>query len=128
MHRHHSTCGERDKGLYRWSIYFWLQRPYTPSMAIEVGLARSLIRRAETTELSLVSLEAIAEIRRHLNVLEVEAIRSAREKGATVDDIAEAMGLTPQAIYYRLRHGGQSPKRGRPRSPAPEPSDDSPPS
>jgi predicted transcriptional regulator len=97
-------------------------------MAVEIGLARSLIRRAQTTELSLVSLEAIAEIRRHLNVLEVEAIRSAREKGATVDDIAEAMGLTPQAIYYRLRHAGQSPKRGRPRSPAPKPSDDSPPS
>jgi transposase-like protein len=85
-------------------------------MAAEMGLARSLIRRAETTELSLVSLEAIAEIRRHLDVLEVEAIRSAREKGATVDDIAEALGLTPQAIYHRLRHGGQSGKRGRPRS------------
>ena len=94
-------------------------------MATEVGLARSLIRRAETTELSLASLEAIAEIRRHLNELEVEAFRSAREKGATVDDIAEAMGLTPQAIYYRLRHGGQSPKRGRPRSSAPQPIDDS---
>jgi hypothetical protein len=93
-------------------------------MAVEVGLARSLIRRAETTELSLVSLEAIAEIRRHLNVLEVEAIKSAREKGATVDDIAEAMGLTPQAIYYRLRHGGQPTKRGRPRSASAQPIDD----
>jgi predicted transcriptional regulator len=83
-----------------------------------MALARSLIRRAETTELSLVSLEAIAEIRRHLDVLEVEAIRSAREKGATVDDIAEAMGLTPQAIYHRLRQGGQVTKRGRPKSTA----------
>jgi predicted transcriptional regulator len=97
-------------------------------MAVEIGLARSLIRRAQTTELSLVSLEAIAEIRRHLDLLEVEAIRSAREKGATVDDIAEAMGLTPQAIYHRLRHGGKAAKRGRPRSPAPEPNDGSPPS
>jgi len=87
-------------------------------MAAEMGLARSLIRRAETTELSLVSLEAIAEIRRHLDVLEVEAIKSAREKGATVDDIAEAMGLTPQAIYHRLRQGGQVAKRGRPKSTA----------
>jgi predicted transcriptional regulator len=87
-------------------------------MAAEMALARSLIRRAETTELSLVSLEAIAEIRRHLAVLEVEAIRSAREKGATVDDIAEAMGLTPQAIYHRLRQGGQVTKRGRPKSAA----------
>lgn len=85
-------------------------------MAAEMALARSLIRRAETTELSLASLEAIAEIRRHLDVLEVEALRSAREKGATVDDIAEAMGLTPQAIYHRLRHGGQVTRRGRPKS------------
>jgi hypothetical protein len=29
---------------------------------------------------------------------------SAREKGATVEDIAEALRLTPQAIYYRLRN------------------------
>ena len=92
-------------------------------MAIEVGLARSLIRRAENTELSLVSLEAIAEIRRHLDLLEVEAMRSAREKGATVDDIAGALGLTPQAIYHRLRHGGQLAKRGRPRSAHAKPTD-----
>ena len=100
--------------------------PYTHSMAAEIGLARSLIRRAQTTELSLVSLEAIAQIRRHLDVLEVEAIRSAREKGATVDDIAEAMGLTPQAIYHRLRHGGQSAKRGRPRLAPAQPIDTDP--
>jgi transposase-like protein len=54
----------------------------------------------------------------------VEAIKSAREKGATVDDIAEAMGLTPQAIYYRLRNGGQPTRRGRPRSAPAQPIDD----
>jgi hypothetical protein len=90
-------------------------------MAVEVGLTRSLIRRAENTELSLVSLEAIAEIREHLHELEAEAIKSARDKGATVDDIAEAIGLTPQAIYHRLRNGGLAAKRGRPRSTPAEP-------
>ena len=80
-------------------------------------LSRSTLRRAQNTELSLVSLEAIAEIRRHLDELEAEAIRSAREKGATIDDIAGAIGLTPQAIYHRLRHGGQVAKRGRPKAP-----------
>jgi transposase-like protein len=91
---------------------------------IEDGaLTRSLIRRAENTELSLVSLEAIAEIRRHLGELESEAMRSARDKGATVEDIAEAIGLTPQAIYHRLRNGGQPAKRGRPRSVAIQPND-----
>jgi predicted DNA binding protein len=85
-------------------------------MAAEKVFPRSLIRRAENTELSLVSLEAIAEIRSHLDELEAEAIRSAREKGATVEDIAEAMGLTPQAIYHRLRSMNRPANRGRSRS------------
>jgi DNA invertase Pin-like site-specific DNA recombinase len=80
------------------------------------ALSRSLIRRAENTELSLVSLEAILEIRLRLDALEAEAIRSARDKGATVEDIAEVMGLTPQAIYHRLRNGGERAKRGRPKA------------
>jgi transposase-like protein len=63
-----------------------------------------------------VSLEAIVEIRAHLDELESEAIKSAREKGATVEDIADAMGLTPQAIYHRLRNGGQRAKAGRPKA------------
>jgi predicted transcriptional regulator len=86
-------------------------------MADEPILSRSLIRRAENTELSLGSLEAIAEIRRTLDLLEVAALRSAKDKGATIEDIAEALGLTPQAIYYRLRNHSQHPKRrGRPRA------------
>jgi hypothetical protein len=80
-------------------------------------LSRSLIRRAENTELSVGSLEAIAQIRGYLDRLETEAVRSAVEKGATVEDIAEALGLTRQAIYYRLRRDRQGPtKRGRPRA------------
>ena len=81
----------------------------------EAVFSRSLIRRATNTELSLGSLEAISEMRQRLDELEVEAIRSAREKGATVEDIAEAMGLTPQAIYHRLRSGEHPAKRGRPK-------------
>jgi 1,6-anhydro-N-acetylmuramate kinase len=84
-------------------------------------LSRSTIRRAENTELSLVSLEAIAEIRQHLDELEAKAISSAREKGATVDDIADAIGLTPQAIYHRLRNGGKPARRGRPKAANPLP-------
>jgi predicted transcriptional regulator len=29
---------------------------------------------------------------------------SAREKGASLEDIAEALGLTHQAMYYRFRN------------------------
>lgn len=80
-------------------------------------LSRNLIRRAENTELSVGSLEAIAQIRRHLDQLEMGAIRSAVEKGATIQDIAEALGLTRQAVYYRLQRKRQGPtRRGRPRA------------
>jgi DNA-binding transcriptional ArsR family regulator len=67
-------------------------------------LSRALLRRAENNELSLGSLEAISEIRAYLDELEKQSMTSAREKGATVEDIAEALRLTPQAIYYRLRN------------------------
>ena len=77
-------------------------------------ISRSLVRRAENTELSLGSLEAIGELREVLDELEAEAIQSARTKGAAVEDIAEVMGLTPQAIYHRLRNGGSG-KRAAPR-------------
>ena len=88
-------------------------------MADDGVLSRSTIRRAENTELSLVSLEAIVEIRHHLDQLEAEAIRSARDKGATVEDIAGAMGITTQAIYHRLKSGSQGAKRGRPKAEGP---------
>ena len=73
-------------------------------MADRTALPRSLLRRAENVELSLGSLEAISEIRAYLDQLEKLSMASAREKGATVEDIAEALRLTPQAIYYRLRN------------------------
>ena len=84
-------------------------------MADEGALSRSTIRRAENTELSLVSLEAIVEIRHHLDQLEAEAISSARDKGATVEDIAGAMGIPTQA-NHRLKSGSQGAKRGRPKA------------
>ncbi len=73
-----------------------------------------MIRRAQNTELSLGALEAIGQIRQRLDELEAAAIESAREKGAAVEDIADVLGLTPQAIYHRLRNGGLTGKRGRP--------------
>ena len=70
----------------------------------DAPLSTSLFRRAEKTELSLGSLEAIAAIRARIDLLENAAMISAREKGATMEDIAEALRLTPQAIYYRFRN------------------------
>jgi DNA-binding NarL/FixJ family response regulator len=89
---------------------------YTACMA-EPVFSHTLLRRAENTELALGSLEAIAELRRQLDRLEEEAVLSARAKGATVEDIAGALNLTPQAIYYRLRNrGAQRARRGRPKA------------
>ena len=84
------------------------------------------MRRAENTELTLGSLEAIAQIRARLDKLEKEAMVSAKEKGATMEDIAEALDLSPQAIYYRFRNqrnssDGVSIGRGRPKDPPEEP-------
>jgi predicted transcriptional regulator len=73
-------------------------------MPSRTPLSAGLIRRAENTELSLGSLEAIAAIRARIDALEEIAMVSAKEKGATMEDIAEALGLTPQAIYYRFRN------------------------
>jgi hypothetical protein len=73
-------------------------------MADRPTLPRSVFRKAENTELSLGSLEAISEIRAYLDELERLAMISAREKGATVEDIAESLKLTPQAIYYRFKN------------------------
>lgn len=69
------------------------------------------------------SLEAIVQLRKPLDRLEHEAILSAREKGATVQDIANVLGLTPPAIYYRLRNGDGQPtgRRGRPKKVASPP-------
>jgi predicted transcriptional regulator len=86
------------------------------------ALSRALLRRAENTELSLSSLEAIAQVRAWLDRLENEAMLSAREKGATTEDIAQALGLTTQAIYYRFRRnssGEPRKRRGRPRTTGP---------
>lgn len=67
------------------------------------------------------SLEAIADIRVRLDRLEKEAMFSAKEKGATMEDIADALNLTTQAIYYRFRNTrngkeDHSIARGRPKA------------
>jgi predicted transcriptional regulator len=82
-------------------------------------LSRALLRRAENTELTLGSLKAISEIRAWLDQWELQAMMTARDKGATMEDIAEALGLTTTAIYHRFRNnrdGNIHPiARGRPK-------------
>lgn len=66
-------------------------------------LPRDLIRRAENENFPLVGLGALRELRRHLGELESAAIMRARAMGASSTDIGEALGVTRQAAYYRIR-------------------------
>lgn len=72
-----------------------------------ISLSRALLRRAESYEaFPLESLETVVQLRRALEVIEARAIEIARERGATWDDIAEAVGVTRQAIYQKHHRNG----------------------
>jgi hypothetical protein len=65
-----------------------------------------LLRRAQRyQELPLAALHAIAELRPQLVEVEQAAVQAAREKGATWEEIATAMGITRQAVQMRFRAG-----------------------
>jgi DNA-binding phage protein len=48
-------------------------------------------------------LIGVKDLRAYLDEAETEAIIKAREMGAAVEDIAAAIGLTRQGVYYRLK-------------------------
>jgi DNA-binding NtrC family response regulator len=74
-----------------------------PGMPIE-PLPRNLVRKIDRHEtLPLVALAGIADLRVYLDEVETEAILKARDIGATVEDIAEALGITRQGVYYKLK-------------------------
>ncbi|MDP9242650.1 MAG: STAS domain-containing protein [Actinomycetota bacterium] len=76
-------------------------------------LPRSLMRKLERyRDFPLESLEAVSQIRDVLAEIEVRAIVEARERGATWDDIAEALSISRQSVLYRLRTLAELPRRG----------------
>jgi anti-anti-sigma regulatory factor len=76
-------------------------------------LPRTLIRKLERyREFPLESLEAVAQVRKVLGEIEFRAIVEARERGATWDDIAEALSISRQSVLYRLRALSTLPRRG----------------
>ncbi len=64
---------------------------------------RDLLRRALNPDLPLIGLASIVELRRALERYELEAIASARAKGATWQEISGVLGITRQALHQRLR-------------------------
>ena len=72
----------------------------------ELALSRALIRRLESHDtFPLEALETVVALRRALDKIESRAVDIAREHGATWDDIAEAAGVTRQAMYQRHKNG-----------------------
>jgi hypothetical protein len=68
------------------------------------NVPKDLLRRAENENFPLIGLSALRELRKALDEVESAAIMRAREMGASTTDIGEALGLTRQAAYYRIRH------------------------
>jgi transcriptional regulator with PAS, ATPase and Fis domain len=64
---------------------------------------RDLIRKTESDNMPLVALRAIRDLKGYLERREVETILTVRKLGARADDIAEALGITRQGVYYKLR-------------------------
>jgi predicted transcriptional regulator len=71
------------------------------------GLKRNTLRKLEREHAQafpLIALQAIHEIKTDLDELEAGSILRARELGASLEDIADAMGITRQGVAYRLKH------------------------
>ena len=62
-----------------------------------------LVKRAENIELPLQGLRAINELRAELDELQQAHIAMAREKGASWAEIAEALGISRQALQQKMR-------------------------
>lgn len=68
-------------------------------MSIQIAL----IKRAENRELPLQGLRAVSELRAELDALLKAHVMTAREKGASWAEIAEALGVSRQALQQKMR-------------------------
>ena len=64
---------------------------------------RSLIHQLETSAVPLKVLEAIRGLREYLDEVEAKTLCDARDVGASIIDIAHALGTTRQTVYNRLK-------------------------
>jgi hypothetical protein len=65
---------------------------------------RALVRKLENVDaFPLIALQALRELRADLDSVEAEAILRARELGASLEDIADAMEITRQGVAYKLK-------------------------
>jgi hypothetical protein len=65
---------------------------------------RHLIRKLENVDaFPLITLQAIHELRSECDELEAVAIARARELGASLEDIGEALQITRQGVAYKVK-------------------------
>jgi hypothetical protein len=65
---------------------------------------RALLRKLENVDaFPLIALQALPELRADLDAVEAEALLRARELGASLEDIAEALAITRQGVAYKLK-------------------------
>ena len=65
---------------------------------------RALLRKLENVEaFPLIALQALPELRADLDAVEAEALLRARELGASLEDIADALTITRQGVAYKLK-------------------------
>lgn len=65
---------------------------------------RALLRKLENADaFPMIALQALRELRADLETVEAQAILRARELGASLEDIADAMEITRQGVAYKLK-------------------------
>jgi predicted DNA-binding protein (UPF0251 family) len=65
-------------------------------------ISRSTLRRVESyQEIPIAALESVAELRAYLQDVEDRAVKLARARGATWEDVAQALGVSRQTIHQR---------------------------
>jgi hypothetical protein len=65
---------------------------------------RALLRKLENADaFPLIALQAVHELRADLDTVEAEAILRARDLGASLEDIADALEITRQGVSYKLK-------------------------
>lgn len=69
----------------------------------QVRIPSALARRASNVELPFAALPAIQELRRLLDDLEDVAVHYARDRGASWEELAEAVGTSRQALQHRIK-------------------------
>jgi hypothetical protein len=66
--------------------------------------SRGALRKIENADsFPLAALQAIQELRAELETAESAAILRARKLGASLEDVADVMGMTRQGVAYRLK-------------------------